>query len=170
MGATIITALSLIVNTILFYLMYKGVFIPSGNTPFFIGLVTSLVYVVNRYFFDKSKSRRVTRWFVFSLSLYIVFTLSSLVYHNWKMESLISSFSMMKISLVLLVGIIIYLNVVYIRAEISYKRKRGNQRIQKEPKKSQFDLWRERRKEKDSNEIAIQLGVSTESEEKAPPI
>ncbi|RKJ46317.1 hypothetical protein D7X33_34315 [Butyricicoccus sp. 1XD8-22] len=166
----VVVCISLLLNIILFFLMYKGVYIPGGKTPFFIALTTATIYLLVGRIFGENKSRRLTRWFVFSISLYLAFSLSGLVYHNWKMESLLSSFSMMKISLFVLVAIIVYLNVVYIRAEISYKRKRGNQRIQKEPKKSQIDVWREKKKKQEENVISIQLGQSTESEEKAPPI
>src|SRR5699024_12663404 len=49
---------------------------------------------------------------------------------------MISNTSMMKIVLVLVGGLAIYANVMYIRAELVYKEKRGNQRIKDEPDES----------------------------------
>ncbi|MEK4715728.1 hypothetical protein [Sporosarcina sp. FSL K6-5500] len=65
----------------------------------------------------------------FSINLFGVMLLSSLVYSSWKMEMFLSQTTMMKLTLVMLVIVTVYLNVVFIRAEISYKKKRGNQRI-----------------------------------------
>lgn len=172
MVSIIVVGLSLLLNIVMFYLMFEGIYIPSGKTPFFMALITIVIYMLVGYLFGEQRSRRLNRLLIMSLSVNIAYSLSSLVYRYWKMEQFISPFNMMKISLITLVVIILYLNIVYIRAEISYKRKRGNQRIQKEPKKSQFEKWRERRKKKSSEEeeIEILLGNSTESEEKPPPI
>lgn len=150
--------------------MFKGVYIPSGGTPFFIGLITALVYLVVGYLFGEKRSVRSSRLLVMSLTLNVAYSLSSLVYYKWKMVQIISAFSMLKISLVTLTTLVLYLNVIYIRAEISYKRKRGNQRIQKEPKKSRINIMRENKQREENDEISITLGHSTESKEQAPPI
>lgn len=170
MASIIVVMLSLIINIVMFYLMYQGVYIPSGKTPFFIALIMFSVYALVGYFFGETRTKQLNRLFTVSLTLNIAYSLSSLVYHHWKLDSIISSFSMMKISLVVLVIVILYLNLVYIRAEISYKRKRGNQRIRKEPQKSLLEKWREKRRKENSNEIEIVLGHSTESEERVPPV
>lgn len=153
--------------------MYKGVYIPSGKTPFIIGFVTVIIYWLIGRLLGEERGKRLMRMLIFSVSMYIPLSLSALVYHHWKMDAILSSLTMMKISLFILIAIVIYLNVVYIRAEISYKRKRGNQRIQKEPKKSQLQLWKERRNDQKTGkkeDISIQLGQSTEAEEQSPPV
>ncbi|MEN1969678.1 hypothetical protein WMZ97_16570 [Lentibacillus sp. N15] len=171
MASVLVVYFSLLTNTILFCLMFKGVYIPSGKTPFFIGIAFGLIYLLVGHLFNTDRSKRLNRMLIFSISLYIAFSLGGLVYYHWKMDYFISSLFMMKISLAAITAFLIYINVIYIRAEISYKRKRGNQRIQKESKKGQIDRWLEKKKEKeDSNEIIIILGNSTESEEQAPPI
>ena len=69
-------------------------------------------------------------------------------------------------TLVLLVIVAVYLNVVIVRAEISYKKKRGNQRIEEQPNKSYFDKWKEGKKRIERGEVRIILGASTDKEDK----
>lgn len=149
--------------------MFKGIYIPGGKTPLIIGLVFGVLYYLIKYLFGEKKSAKITRLLIFSLSLYVSISLGSLTYNHWKWESLITSSTMMKIILIVLSVAIIHLNILYIRAEISYKRKRGNIRIQQEQPKNHVKSWLENRK-KNGEELSIQLGVSTETEEKAPPI
>lgn len=170
MCSLIVVTVSLITNIIIFYLMYKGIYIPSGKMPLIFAVFIAVLYYGLGYLFGEVRGSRVTRLFIFSITLYVSFTLGSLTYENWKWISLISSFSMMKITLVFLLLVIIYLNIIYIRAEISYKRKRGNIRIQDEKPENHIKSWIERRRGKEEHEISIQLGKSTEAEEKAPPI
>lgn len=61
----------------------------------------------------------------------------------------------------------LYINFVYIRAEQSYKKKRGNQRIRQEPKQGYFEQLREGifGKKEDKDEIILTIGVSTDNED-----
>lgn len=161
----IIVVISIMVNVSLFFLMYKGVYIPSGKTPFLIGIITVVLYWIVGRFAGEQRSKNLTRTLIFSVSMFIPYSLSSLVYHAWKADKFISSLSVMKIVLFIAMAIVVYLNVVYIRAEISYKRKRENQRIQKEPKKSKFQLWKERKEKEKNKVVSIQLGQSTEADD-----
>jgi len=70
---------------------------------------------------------------------------------------------MMKLTLVLLGVIGIYLNIVFIRAEISYKKKRGNQRIEEQPNKSYFEKRQEKKERIERGEVRIILGASTDN-------
>src|SRR5699024_2460622 len=68
-------------------------------------------------------------------SLMLAMVLATIAHDHWQWENMISNTSMMKIVLVLVGGLAIYANVMYIRAELVYKEKRGNQRIKDEPDK-----------------------------------
>jgi len=71
----------------------------------------------------------------------------------------------MKLTLVMLGLIGVYLNVVFIRAEISYKKKRGNQRIEEQPNKSYFEKRKEEKERIERGEVRIILGASTDNED-----
>jgi len=71
----------------------------------------------------------------------------------------------MKLTLVLLGITGIYLNIVFIRAEISYKKKRGNQRIEEQPNKSYFEKRKEEKERIERGEVRIVLGISTDNED-----
>ena len=81
------------------------------------------------------------------------------------MEKFLSRLTMMKMTLVLLVIVAVYLNVVIVRAEISYKKKRGNQRIEEQPNKSYFEKRKEERERIKRGEVRIVLGVSTDNDD-----
>ena len=80
------------------------------------------------------------------------------------MEKFLSRLVMMKLTLVLLGITGVYLNVVFIRAEISYKIKRGNQRIEEQPNNSYLERRKEEKKRIERGEVKIILGVSTDNE------
>lgn len=166
----LVTIISSVTNVALLYLMYKGIYIPNWKIPLIINLIFGLIYLFARFGMAEQKVSNVSKIFTLSTTTYFAYSLSSLVYYHWKMERIISAYSMMKISLIILLLIVSYLNFVYIRAEISYKRKRGNIRIQKEKPKTLAERWKEWREGEDENEIIIQLGNSTESDERTPPI
>ena len=72
---------------------------------------------------------------------------------------------MMKLTLVLLVIVGVYLNVVFIRAEISYKKKRGNQRIEEQPNKSYFEKRKVEKERIERGDVRIILGASTDNDD-----
>ena len=57
------------------------------------------------------------------------------------------------------------LNNVFLRAEISYKKKRGNQRIEEQPNKSYFEKRKEERERIDRGDVRIVLGASTDNDD-----
>lgn len=79
------------------------------------------------------------------------------------MEKFLSRLTMMKLTLVLLGIIGVYLHVVFIRAEISYKKKRSNQRIVELLSKSYFEKRKEEKERILRGEVKIVLGVSTDN-------
>jgi len=81
------------------------------------------------------------------------------------MEKFLSRLTMMKLTLVLLGITGVYLNIVFIRAEISYKKKRGNQRIEEQPNKSYFEKRKEEKDRLRRGDVRIVLGASTDNDD-----
>ncbi|GAE93061.1 hypothetical protein JCM21714_2097 [Gracilibacillus boraciitolerans JCM 21714] len=79
----------------------------------------------------------------------------------WKWEAIFTNVTMTKITLAMMMLLTIYGVMAYVRAKISYKKVRGNQRHNK--------TWRVGRKEADqlmkSDEIYIKLGEYYENNE-----
>ena len=69
-------------------------------------------------------------------------------------------------TLVLIVTVAVYLSVAIVLAEISYEKKRGNQRIEEQPNKIYFDKWKEKKHRIERGEVRIILGASTDKEDK----
>ncbi|WP_143560676.1 hypothetical protein [Sporosarcina sp. P2] len=144
--------------------MYSGVYIPSVKLILFSGLTAIAIhFIVCRI--RPNKNKKLDKLMGFSLTLYGVMLLSSFVYSSWKMEKFLSHFAMMKLTLVLLVIVAVYLNVVFIRAEISYKKKRGNQRIEEQPHKSYFEKRKEEKERIERGDVRIILGTSTDTDD-----
>ena len=105
--------------------MYNAVYIPPAKLILFSGLVTVVIYFVVKKI-QLSKNKKPDKLMSITMTLFGVMFLSSLVYSAWDMEKFISRLTTMKLTLLLLGIIGVYLNVFFIRAEISYKKKRGN--------------------------------------------
>lgn len=144
--------------------MYNAVYIPTAKLILISGLtVTAIYFIVRRL--QQQKYKKLDRLMSFTMSLLASMFLSSLVHAAWDMEKFLSRLTMMKMTLVLLVIVAVYLNVVIIRAEISYKKKRGNQRIEEQPNKSYFEKRKVERERIQRGEVRIVLGASTDNED-----
>lgn len=164
MISTGVVVVSLVLNILFLILMFKGVYVPKSGMLFLIALITILVYLFASYALKEEKHPHVKKGLVFSLSTYLALTISSMMYHAWTLETMVSAETILKLVLLITMLIVSYLNFVYIRAEISYKRKRGNQRIRKE-QPNYIKEWFKRRKRKQENEISIVLGYAKDSKE-----
>lgn len=158
----IVVAISFILAALGVTGMYNGVYIPSVKLILLSGLTAIAIhFIVCRI--RPNKNKKLDKLMGFSLTLFGVMLLSSFVYSSWKMEKFLSHFAMMKLTLVLLVIVAVYLNVVFIRAEISYKKKRGNQRIEEQPNKSYFEKRKEEKERIERGDVRIILGASTDN-------
>src|SRR5699024_5533062 len=91
--------------------------------------------------------------------------LATIAHDHWQWENMISNTSMMKIVLVLVGGLAIYANVMYIRAELVYKEKRGNQRIKDEPDESLKKVKKlAKQSKKGKGDVTVVLGESREND------
>lgn len=143
--------------------LYNEFLIMRPKYYLYIGILFMLIY----YFVRRrhSSRKKADKLMILSSSLMFVSMLSSFVNEQWKLTNMISSITMMKILLVLLTIGTVYINFVYVRAEQSYKKKRGNQRIREEPKKSFLEELKESFKKEDENEVVLTLGISAENED-----
>lgn len=146
---------------------YKELLILKSSYYLYIGIALAIIYLIVRR--THSIKKWADRLVVLSSTLFVVQMGTSYIYFNWKMTSLISAYSIMKILLVLLTLTAVYINFAYIRAEQSYKKKRGNQRIKSEPKKPIMEQLRELRRREDHEEekknVTFTLGYSAENED-----
>ena len=128
-----------------------------------IALIT--LYLFNRRVHQEN--RKADKLMILSSSFFTVAIISHFIYSNWKLINLISEIMMAKIIVVLLGLFALYINIIYIRAEQSYKKKRGNQRIREEPKQGYIEQFMEgfKKKEKNPNEIVLQIGLSAERDD-----
>lgn len=128
-----------------------------------VALVT--LYLFNRRVHQENK--KADKLMILSTSFFAVAIFSHFVYSNWKLTNLVSEEVMAKIIVVLLGFFALYINIIYIRAEQSYKKKRGNQRIREEPKQGYIEQFVEgfKKKEKNPNEITLQIGLSAERDD-----
>ncbi len=159
-----VVAISLILAASGVTLMYNAIYIPSAKLILISGLTTVTIYFIIKRI-QQRKYKKLDRLMSFTMSLFASLLLSSLVHSAWDMEKFLSRLTMMKMTLVLLVIVAVYLNVVIARAEISYKKKRGNQRIEEQPNKSCFEKRKVEKERIKKGEVRIILGVSTDNDD-----
>ena len=160
----LIVAISFLTAALGVTAMYNAVYIPPAKLILIFGLTVTAIYFIIRRL-QQRKNKRLDRLMSFTMSLFASMLLSSLVHSAWDMEKFLSRLTMMKMTLVLLVIVAVYLNVVFVRAEISYKKKRGNQRIEEQPNKSYFEKRKEEKERIERGEVRIILGASTDNDD-----
>lgn len=158
----IFALLSMLVSGICVFLMYNQTLILLPRYYFFIGLFSIIIYIFVKY--STTINRRADKIFGLSMSVFLTNILSSMVYFNWKLSNLISNEVITKITVVSLTILAVHLNLFYIRAESSYKRKRGNQRIREEPN-SMFFKKIAKSNNTQEDDLVLVLGRSAENEE-----
>jgi len=155
----------------MFVIGFEEKFIPAWYIPLIFAVIFYSIYYATGYFLSEYRKRGTSNLIMWLNALSIPYTLSSLMYNGWAKDSWLQPITTFRITLILTGVITTYLVIVYIRATISYKKKRGNQRIFEEPRKEHKKRWKKRteagRKDK---EITIMLGRSTESEDRTPPV
>lgn len=145
--------------------MFNAVYIPTAKLILISGLTVMVIYFIVRRL-QQQKYKKLDRLMSFTMSLFASMFLSSLVHAAWDMGKFLSRITMMKMTLVLFVIVAIYLNIVIVRAEISYKKKRGNQRIEELPNKSYFEKRKEEMERIKRGDVRILLGASTDRDGK----
>lgn len=147
-------------------LMLNEVYIPAQLSLLVtMGIMTSIFFAVKLLRKKKEVGKAAGRILIMANTLFIVMLLASLGYEYWRWEALISNATMMKVILVLLGVFALYLNMMYFRAEVSYKEKRGNQRIKDVPDENYKEVKEVAKEAKSGKgDIAVVLGESRERE------
>ncbi|KRG13892.1 hypothetical protein ACA30_13210 [Virgibacillus soli] len=143
-------------------LVYGGDYIPPAKHILISGVVLTIVYYTTTFILQH-RSKKAKRLVMFSITVYISVFLSSYLYSVWTFDKLFSAEVIMKVILFMLLLVSVYGNILYMRAETSYKKKRGNQRIQVPRKESLIEKYKNRNQEPEQEVILI-LGESTENE------
>lgn len=150
-----------------FYLVaiYYNLFILSPSMYLITGITVGVIYMFNRRTNDYN--RKADKMMILSTTSFIVAMVSSFIYKNWKLTNVISEMNITKIMVVLLGVTSLYLNFVYIRAEQSYKKKRGNQRIKQETKQGYIEeiVSGFKNKEEEQKELYFKIGEWAENED-----
>lgn len=146
--------------------MFNEVYIPA-QLPLLvlIGIMTSIFYGIKLTKYKRKETKAASRIMVVANTIFVVMILSSLAHEYWQWETMVSNTTMMKIVLVLLGGFGLYLNIMYFRAEVNYKEKRGNQRIKDDPDESFKEVKKvEKQAKSGKGEVTAVLGESRQRE------
>ncbi|WP_047980664.1 hypothetical protein [Ornithinibacillus contaminans] len=134
-------------------LAYKEWYIPSPFVCFIFGLISTALYVVHIAQQQYNRVKEIS--ILFSIGLFANLFLSILIYGIWEWEVIFSKQSLFRFLMFLFLLTTVYLIVAYIRAKISYKKVKGNQR--------ENNKWRvsNRRKEEleSTDEVYLTLGT-----------
>lgn len=146
--------------------MLNEVYIPDQVLMLVVmGVMTSLFYVIKLTKNKKQIGNAPGHILRIANTLFIVILISSLAYQYWQWEAIVTQATMMKITLVLLSILGIFLNIMYVRANLVYKEKRGNQRIKDDPEESYKEVKKVAKEAKGKKgDIAVVIGESRENE------
>ncbi|MFC3041603.1 type IV secretory system conjugative DNA transfer family protein [Virgibacillus xinjiangensis] len=146
------------------FFLFQGAVIPSPLFP--LGAAGTLLafYLMHKWSGKITISPVVKRLVGLTVTLFIVMFLSAMAYEVWQWEQMVTREFMMKMTLLLFGTLGIYLNVMFMRAESAYRKKRGNQRITEQPQEGYTEYKKDLKqsKSKNSEEIVTVLGNSLE--------
>lgn len=146
-GGVFLTAIALFIT------VYKDWFIPSPFTCFVLVMSSLGLYAVHVLQQQLNRVKEIS--LLFSIGTFINLLISVFVYNIWKWETVFTKQGMSKMFLFVLLLTTIYLIVAYVRAKISYKKVKGNQRDN--------NKWRVSNRKKEelekSKEIYLTLGT-----------
>lgn len=150
------SAVLFIGGVILVVTTYKGWFVPSPLMAFNLGLLSLglLTFQIIR----KGGNRKKEAWLLFTTTLYINLFISSIIYKIWPYEKVFTKIGITQMTMFVLFILGIYLNIAYIRAKITYKRVKGNQRSNQSWHVTKSELKRMR----ESDDIYLNLGIYAE--------
>ncbi|ALX47717.1 type IV secretory system conjugative DNA transfer family protein [Lentibacillus amyloliquefaciens] len=144
-------------------LMFQEIVIPPPLLIATAGGVLVLLYFLTRAS-KKTNPSKVNRLMSFTITLFIVLTMGSFAFDLWQWEQMVTGEFMMKLTLVLFGILGFYLNIMVMRAESAYRKKRGNQRIKEQPEEGYTEYKKDLKqsKSKKSDDIVTVLGNSLE--------
>lgn len=138
---------------------YKNWFFVSPLLTFNLGILAIGLYAVHMVVKEGNKLKEV--FLLFTLSLCATLFISTLLHDIWVYENILTKLELTRITIILLLILGIYLTIAYIRARITYKQVKGNQRHSEAWHVSKKDL----KKMEQSKDIYINLGIYHEAKE-----
>ena len=165
MNRAVLSLLTFVLSSVSLFFIFNEIIIFRSMVYFLSGLTLGVYYFLNRR--THSTNRKADKLMILALGFFFVSMVSSYVYAEWNLSNMLTIPTVTKMSVALLSLLVLYLNFVYIRLEHNYKRKRGNQRIRKEPEVGYFEqltsTFKERKQEQE--EITLILGSVAENED-----
>ncbi|MEC1158691.1 hypothetical protein [Cytobacillus horneckiae] len=149
-----LTAITLLVTT------FNGLFVPSPFMGFILTILSLGLYTVHVLQKQTNKFKEVL---LVALSLlFPVLIISSLIYKVWVWEAFFTKHGITQLTLSSFIVLAAYLCMAYVRAKVSYKRVKGNQKHN-----TKWRLNKKKVKEiEDSEQIYLKLGTVYENPDK----
>lgn len=148
-----LTLLLVVAGTGLIATAYMDWYVPSPLLSFNLGLLSFGLFGIQ--LLRKDHNRKKEFMLLSAGLLYLNLLISGFVYRIWKYETIFTKQGITKMFIFVLLILSIYLIVAYIRAKITYKQVKGNQR--------HSEAWhvtkKELKKMEESDDIYIQLGI-----------
>lgn len=143
----LLVGLTLIVTT------YKGWYVASPFLSFNLGLLSVGLYGI--HMFQKEGNRKKEVLLLFITSLYVNLIISAFIYKIWSYDTIFTKQGITQMSIFVFALLSIYLIIAYVRARITYKQVKGNQRHNEAWHVSKKDMERMEK----SEDIYINLGT-----------
>lgn len=133
--------------------LWQEWFLVSPLIHFNLGLLSLGLFGIHVY--NKETNRVKEVYLLLLVALYINLIISTFIYNIWSYETMFTKQGITQMSLFVFFALSIYLTIAYVRARITYKRVKGNQRHN--------ETWKVTKKEVEemekSPDIYINLGT-----------
>ncbi|WP_394237458.1 hypothetical protein [Niallia oryzisoli] len=137
--------------------VYQNWFIPTKFTLFILMMMTAGLFAV--HIGQKQYKKLKEMMLLSTVAIYLVLIVSVTIHDSWKWNLIFDKQEITKLSLIMFSVLALYSIVIYIRAEASYKKVKGNQQHNTKWRVSE----REKRRLNESDDIYLILGKIYES-------
>lgn len=148
-----LSVILLIVGLGLLLSAYMGWYIPSPYLSFNLTLLSAGLFGIHVLRKDTDRKKEVM--LLLTITLYINLIISSFIYKIWSYETVFTKQGITKMSIFIFLILGIYLTIAYVRARITYKQVKGNQRHNEAWHVSKKDIEEMEK----SPDIYINLGI-----------
>lgn len=148
-----LSVILLILGIILIVTTYQDIFVPSPTLSFNLGLLSIALFGLQ--VLRKEGNRKKEVMLLSTVAIYINLLISGFIYKIWSFETIFTKQGITKMMMFILLVLSVYLIVAYVRAKITYKQVKGNQRHNESWRVSKTDIKRMKK----SDDIYISLGI-----------
>lgn len=141
------------VAVVLLITTYKAWFVPSPLISFNLALLTLGLFGLHVY--RKEGNRKKEVLLLLATLSYVNLIISGFIYSIWSYEAIFTKKGITQMSIFVFLLVSLYLTIAYVRARITYKQVKGNQRHNEAWHVSKKDLQRMQ----NSDDIYINLGL-----------